>query len=115
MELLQQGERFRIIDPPSLPVKPDFPNRLKFWAIGLGVGLVLGIAVAGTYETMDDRIYEEKELQQILPVPVISEIPTISWEADELKQRRQLWVGWGTAVFVSVTILLGSAVSYLRG
>src|ERR1700722_10812663 len=29
MELLQQGERFRIIDPPSLPVKPDFPNRLK--------------------------------------------------------------------------------------
>ncbi len=25
MELLQQGERFRIIDPPSLPVKPEFP------------------------------------------------------------------------------------------
>jgi succinoglycan biosynthesis transport protein ExoP len=29
MELLQQGERFRIIDPPSLPMKPDFPNRLN--------------------------------------------------------------------------------------
>ena len=38
MELLQQGERFRIIDPPSLPLKPDFPNRLKFCVIGLGVG-----------------------------------------------------------------------------
>src|ERR1035441_3701916 len=38
MELLQQGERFRIIDPPSLPVKPEFPNRLKFCGIGLGFG-----------------------------------------------------------------------------
>ena len=38
MELLQQGERFRIIDPPSLPVKPDFPNRLKFCGIGLAAG-----------------------------------------------------------------------------
>src|SRR6202050_1689937 len=37
MELLQQGERFRILDPPSLPVKPAFPNRLKFCAIGLAV------------------------------------------------------------------------------
>ena len=42
MELLQQGERFRIIDPPSLPIKPDFPNRLKFCGIGLGIGLALG-------------------------------------------------------------------------
>ena len=35
MELLQQGERFRMIDPPSLPIKPSFPNRLKFCGIGL--------------------------------------------------------------------------------
>ena len=36
MELLQQGEHFQMIDPPSLPLKPDFPNRLKFCGIGLG-------------------------------------------------------------------------------
>ena len=47
MELLQQGERFRVIDPPSLPTKPDFPNRLKFCGIGLGLGLALGSVVAG--------------------------------------------------------------------
>ena len=64
MELLQQGERFRIIDPPSLPVKPEFPNRLKFCGIGLGIGLALGVVVAGGLEMMDDRIYDEKELQE---------------------------------------------------
>src|SRR5271169_5253540 len=77
MELLQQGERFRIIDPPSLPLKPDFPNRLKFCVIGLGIGLALGIVVAGAFEMMDDRIHNEKDIKKLLPVSVIAEIPAI--------------------------------------
>jgi polysaccharide chain length determinant protein (PEP-CTERM system associated) len=115
MELLQQGERFRVIDPPSLPSKPDFPNRLKFCGIGLGIGLALGAVVAGAFEMMDDRIYDEKELQKMLPVAVISEIPAMAAAVDERNERRRLWLGWVTAAFVSVTILLGSAFSYLRG
>jgi succinoglycan biosynthesis transport protein ExoP len=115
MELLQQGERFRIIDPPSLPIKPDFPNRLKFCGIGLGIGLALGAVVAGAFEVMDDRIYDEKEFQKLLPVAVISEIPTIPASTDERSERRRLQLGWAMAVFVSVTILLGSVFSYLRG
>jgi succinoglycan biosynthesis transport protein ExoP len=115
MELLQQGERFRIIDPPSLPVKPDFPNRLKFCGIGLGIGLAFGVVVAGAFEMMDDRIHDEKELQKLLPVAVISEIPALTVASDDQRERGKLWLGWATAGFVSVTILLGSALSYLRG
>jgi succinoglycan biosynthesis transport protein ExoP len=115
MELLQQGERFRVIDAPSLPSRPDFPNRLKFCGIGLGIGLALGVVVAGAFEFMDDRVYDEKQLQKLLPVAVISEIPAIAAVAEEQSERRRLWLGWATAAFVSVTILLGSAFSYLRG
>lgn len=115
MELLQQGERFRIIDPPSLPLKPDFPNRLKFCVIGLGIGLAFGTVVAGAFEMLDDRIYDEKELQKLLPVPVISEIPALAAATDEHNERRRLWLGWATAAAVSATILLGSALSYFRG
>ena len=115
MELLQQGERFRIIDPPSLPGKPDFPNRLKFCGIGLGIGLALGVVVAGAFEMMDDRVYDEKELQKLLPITVISEIPTLEVAADVQRERRRFWLGWATAAFVSGTILVGSALSYLRG
>ena len=115
MELLQQGERFRIIDAPSLPVKPEFPNRLKFCGMGLGIGLALGAVVAGAFEMTDDRIYDEKQLQKLLPVAVISEIPTVAAPADQRREHRMVWVGWATAAFVSVTILVGSAFSYLRG
>src|ERR1700691_2796458 len=115
MELLQQGERFRIIDPPSLPLKPDFPNRLKFCLIGLGIGLALGGVGACTMEMLDDRVFDEKDIQKWLPVAVISESPPIVVQSEVEAQQRQLWLGWVTAAFVSATILLGAALSYLRG
>lgn len=115
MELLQQGERFRILDPPSLPLKPDFPNRLKLCAMGLGIGLALGAVVAGAFEMVDDRVYSEAELKGLLPVAVISEIPDIATATDEQINKRKAWLGWTLAGFVAVSILAGSAISYLRG
>jgi succinoglycan biosynthesis transport protein ExoP len=115
MELLQQGERFRILDPPSLPLKPDFPNRLKFCGMGLAAGLALGLLVAGAFERMDDRIHDEKALKKVLPVPVISEIPALISPVDEQKERRRMMIGWATAAAVSATIIAGSAFSYLHG
>jgi succinoglycan biosynthesis transport protein ExoP len=115
MELLQQGEHFQMIDPPSLPLKPDFPNRLKFCGIGLGIGIALGGALAGGTEYLDDRLYHEKALKDLLPVTVISEIPAITSPEEERKQERKLWMGWVASAMVFATILAGSAISYLRG
>jgi succinoglycan biosynthesis transport protein ExoP len=115
MELLQQGEHFQMIDPPSLPLKPDFPNRLKFCGIGLGIGIALGGALAGGTEYVDDRVYHEKALKDLLPVSVISEIPPITSPDEARKQERKFWIGWAAAGFVFATILAGSAISFLRG
>ncbi|HEX3741018.1 MAG TPA: hypothetical protein VHV29_15060 [Terriglobales bacterium] len=115
MELLQQGERFRIIDPPSLPAKPDFPNRLKFCGIGLAVGLALGAGVVAAFEMLDDRLYSETEIHEMIPVAVISEIPMIVTLADERSSKRKIWLGWATAAAVVLSILVGSALSYFRG
>jgi len=115
MELLQQGERFRIVDPASFPQKPDFPNRLKFCGLGLALGLALGLVVVAASEMMDDRLYSEKDIKKLLPTDVIAEIPAIVNVEDERLATRKLWLGWVTAAIVFGTILLGSAFSYLRG
>jgi polysaccharide biosynthesis transport protein len=115
MELLQQGERFRTVDPPSFPQKPEFPNRLKFCGIGLVFGLLLGAVVSGGLELVDDRVHSEKELKKLLPQNILVEIPAIVNASDEQKIRKQMWLGWVTAAFVFATILAGSAFSYLRG
>jgi uncharacterized protein involved in exopolysaccharide biosynthesis len=114
MEQMQQGERFTMLDPPSLPVKPDFPNRLKFCGIGLGAGLALGLVLVGSLEAMDDRLHNDKEIKVLLPVAVISEIPEIVSPSDERSSKRRMVFGWAMAALVAVTILAGSAFSYLR-
>jgi len=115
MELLQQGERFRIIDPPSLPLKPSFPNRLKFCAIGFVVGLALGAGCVWLAETMDDRVYSELQLRKLLPVSILSELPVISGPTDERDRQRRDSIGWATTAGVIGIILVGSAVSYWKG
>jgi succinoglycan biosynthesis transport protein ExoP len=115
MEQMQQGERFTMLDPPSLSLKPDFPNRLKFCGIGLGVGLALGLLVVVSSEIMDDRLHSEKEIKMLLPMAVLSDIPEIVGPSDERHNKKRQILGWAMAALVVATILAGSAISYLHG
>jgi polysaccharide chain length determinant protein (PEP-CTERM system associated) len=113
MEQMQQGERFRMLDPPSLPIKPYFPDRLKLCGIGLGVGLAVGIVVVCGFEMMDDRLHTEMEIKALLPVAIISEIPEIVIPSEE-RSLKKMALGWAISALVAVTILAGSAFSYLH-
>jgi polysaccharide chain length determinant protein (PEP-CTERM system associated) len=114
MEQLQQGERFTVLDPPTMPAKPDFPNRLRFCEMGLGVGMVLGFAVAGSFEYMDDRLHSEQEIKTLLSIPVVSEVPEVVNPADEQRTKRQTVLGWALTAVVCVAILGGSVFSFLH-
>jgi polysaccharide biosynthesis transport protein len=115
MELRQQGEHFRILDPPSLPVKPSFPNRLKLCGIGLVAGILLGAAVSAGTELIDDRLFSEKELKELVPTVVISEIPNLATAEEKEKQLKSVMLGWVAASIAFAVILAGTALSYFRG
>jgi succinoglycan biosynthesis transport protein ExoP len=115
MEQMQQGERFKMLDPPTLPLKPDFPKRLEFCVFGLLAGIALGIASVAAFEFTDDRLHDETAINDLLPVPVICEIPEVSNPIDEQLNRKKALIGWATAAVVLVVILTGSAISYLHG
>ena len=114
MEQMQQGERFSMLDPPSLPLKPDFPDKLKFCGIGLGIGLAFGTLVAGGFEFLDDRIYSEQEIKRLVPVAILSEIPEIRLASDVKGSMRRAALGWSVAILVVTTVVAGSVISYLH-
>ncbi len=115
MEQMQQGERFTQLDPPSLPTKPDFPDRLIFCVIGLALGIMMGGASVALFEFLDDRMYNPADIKELLPIPVVCEIPQIINPAEELKARKKNKLVWATTVTAVLIILVGSAVSFIHG
>jgi polysaccharide chain length determinant protein (PEP-CTERM system associated) len=115
MEQLQQGQRFTLLDPPSLPSRPDSPNRLKFCGFGIAAGLLLGIVVVGILEFADDRLRSNKEIEDmILPANIMTEVPEVMSASDAEQKRRTTFVGWSVATAVFLIIFAGSVVSYLH-
>jgi len=115
LEKTQQGEHFRMLDPPNFPVRPYKPNRLILCGVGLAVGLVLGGGFAFGKEKLSGKIYSEREIKKLVPFPVIAEIPPIESLKEQSSRRRSAWLAGTAAVAVLGCILLGSAATYLYG
>jgi uncharacterized protein involved in exopolysaccharide biosynthesis len=77
LELEQQGEQMRVLNPADLPAMPSFPNRLMFAGGGLGSGLVLGLALALWLELRDKSVRTEADVLAILELPVLSQVPWV--------------------------------------
>src|SRR6202034_192392 len=63
LEQRQQGEQFRIVDPPSLPSRPSTPNHLFISMAGLMAGFALGAGLTAFLELTNVRVRQEKDLE----------------------------------------------------
>jgi uncharacterized protein involved in exopolysaccharide biosynthesis len=115
LEKTQQGEHFRMLDPPNLPGRPYKPNRLQLCALGLAFGFALGAALAFAKEILSGKIYSERGIKKVVPFEVIAEIPPIESPEEVSSGKRGFWIAGAAAVVIMGCILLGSAVTYLYG
>jgi protein tyrosine kinase modulator len=115
LEKQQQGEHFRMVDPPSLPSKPLSPYRFKVSCVGLLVGVMASAAATAGAEMTDDRIYDEKEFRRLLPRELTVEIPPLPAPEEQLQQQRKLRQAWTWAGVMGFLVMAGMAASYLRG
>ena len=88
LEKHQEGQQFRVVDPPSLPTVPSSPKRLKISLGGAAAGLFLGLALAFLVDNKNRSFHTEKELSQLFPVSLVLGLPLLLTPA---QQRMQAW------------------------
>jgi uncharacterized protein involved in exopolysaccharide biosynthesis len=115
LEKRQQGEQFRIIDPPSLPKKPFAPNYLWFSLGGLLAGLSLGIALTALLELTNVRVRQEKDILGIVPVSILVEIPHLNTPGEARSHVLRWWTELGAAAALVVLIVLGNLYAFIKG
>ena len=111
----QQGDQFRIIDPPSLPEKSSFPDRFKFSLAGLGIGLALAFVFGVGTEFLDDRIRSEADLVDTAQLPVLAEIPPLPTEREIAAQKWKPWIAVAAAILIAIIIPTGIWYAYFWG
>lgn len=72
-----------IIDKAFVPEKPVEPNKKLTAAIGLVLGIFLGILVVFIIEFMDKTIKDEEEIKRLIHKPVLGRIPRFEQEEKE--------------------------------
>ncbi|MBZ5662473.1 MAG: hypothetical protein LAO08_18885 [Acidobacteriia bacterium] len=115
LEHRQQGDQFRIVDPPSLPKKPAAPNHLWFSLGGVLAGIALGLGLASLLEVVDVRVREEKDLIGIVAARVLVGIPRLNTGKEEAVRALRLWTEWGAATALLMLMVLGNLYAFYKG
>ena len=88
LEERQEGQQFRLVDPPTLPVFPSSPKRLKICLGGVGAGIALGLALAFLTEMKRPTFHVEKEISRNFSLPLVIAVPLLLTPAEE---RSRTW------------------------
>lgn len=110
----QQGETFRVVDPPSLPTKPYSLDRFEMACLGFAAGLIFGVAGVVLSEFCDDRIYDGADIKRIAPADLFMEIPPIRSAADRNQKKRTRWLAVSMGAVAVVVMTAGTAFNYLK-
>jgi uncharacterized protein involved in exopolysaccharide biosynthesis len=87
LEKKQQGEQFRVMDPPNLPDRPSFPDLKIFLGGGFLGGLMLGIMMAAGLEYRDRSLRNDRDIFAFTKLPTLGTIPITSPMGDASKRR----------------------------
>jgi polysaccharide chain length determinant protein (PEP-CTERM system associated) len=111
----QQGEQFRMIDPPTLPMKPSAPDRLTISFAGLFLGIFCGLGLAALMEVLDSRVRHEKDLEAIVPARILVALPRLSTSSENRVFRANFWMEIGAVTAMALVVIVGNLYVFYKG
>jgi len=106
LERESKGERFSLIDPPTLPTQPIKPNRPGILLLGTVLSMTGGMGLAAISEFLDQTVRGAKAVAGLLKAPPLSMIPYIENSKDRRRKRKKLIMGLSVLVVLAIAILL---------
>jgi ABC-type arginine transport system permease subunit len=111
----EEGQRFRLIEPASTPVRPSGPNRLRLALGGAAGGLVLGLVLAFLRSSFDKTFLSEKEVAQAFRVPLVLGVPEILTPKEQTGRTWKKVFEWAAAAALIVLVISTEVYIYIRG
>jgi receptor protein-tyrosine kinase len=74
LEALQTGNT-ELAEPAIAPPDPSGPRTTRNTLLGLGLGVLLGLALAILFERLDRRLSDPKELEELFQRPLLGGVP----------------------------------------
>jgi polysaccharide chain length determinant protein (PEP-CTERM system associated) len=111
LERRQIGEQFRILDPASLPARPDGQmRRLVLSFSGAGAGLAIGLLLTAFLEYRSSSLANEADVTRLLDLPVLALVPMMTSDLDVKRRRHRLLAVdvTGTAVVVGALAVVAT-------
>jgi uncharacterized protein involved in exopolysaccharide biosynthesis len=115
LERRQQGQQFVMLNPPSLPAKPNAPNRFTLSLMGLGVGAGIGLFVAVSSELGDNRIHGDNDLKGLVTAPILGSISKLLTRGERQSLNRRSRLKSLTATFMVAVMAIGTAFTFFHG
>ena len=106
LEEEQKGESFTLIDPPTLPDKPEKGTRKKVFFAGLGASLLIGLGMTVLADALDGSIRGHRALQTIAGIQPILVIPYIKNDDDLAQERRKTKFFWTGCIIILLIAVL---------
>jgi uncharacterized protein involved in exopolysaccharide biosynthesis len=108
LEVQRKGERFSLIDPPSLPEKPYKPNRLAIVLLGCLLAAGGGIGSGALAEALDHSIRTAEQLAQLTEMSPLAVIPLMPNEDDvaRMLRRRRMFRSAVVGALLSAILLV---------
>jgi polysaccharide chain length determinant protein (PEP-CTERM system associated) len=93
---------FRVIDPPTAPMIPSGPNRVRLFSMVFGGALLAGLAAAFLMSQFRPTFLSQTALRDVTGIPILGAIG-MNWTPEQtIRRRRRLY-----ALGASVLMLFG--------
>jgi polysaccharide chain length determinant protein (PEP-CTERM system associated) len=98
--------KFRVVDPPTVPLRPAGPDRLRLASLVFLGSLVAGIGFAMLLSQLRPTYLSQHGLRESTGLPILGSV-SMNWTDHERAKRKRSFYAFGASIAILVTLYAG--------